>query len=80
MGMTGTGLKISNPRFIFFAVVVLALLVIGGWMLTQHNGDFQTNLSNREYTPEETVEPPADVLRSANYQLETQESSPAVEQ
>lgn len=76
MGIQGTGLKDSNIRLRFFVLVLMGIMAFGSVIYWRNK-----TLTNAEYVdiPTHTrVSRAKSELRSANFQLDIQDSSPTV--
>lgn len=77
MGIQGTGLHDQNVRFRFFAIVFVGILAFGAVLYWR-----SATLSSAEYvqigTETKNHKQAAGFLHSKNYQLEIEDTSPAV--
>lgn len=76
MGIQGSGLHDPNARFRFLAVVFMGIVAFGSVLYWR-----QAELSNAEYVQIDTHNRHTldnGVLRSKNYQLQVEDTSPSV--
>ncbi len=76
MGIQGTNLTGSNPRFRFFGFVLVTVVAFGVMFYWR-----QQTIKQAEYIafPENNYDKVNAELRSKNYQLEVQDSSPTAQ-